>query len=351
MTQTKSVTNSTIGSTIRNSWSDNNLKVDIVVCHHKGNFIQTFCDSLQKSVGINWNCIIVTSDKNLSISDCTTIHSEVMPAQKRNIGVSKCKSDYVAFFDDDVELDPYCLYELYKTCSDKGGMVYGKLYKADERTRLDEAGGFLTWNGFIWSRAEQNIIDRGQYAYTETIFSGKSASCIIRRDTFKRVGGFDESFGILGEESDLAWRVWLYGEEVHFEPKAIAYHYFNTKFKPPSKYYTSDRVHFNGCRNYITMLLKNLGKEHLWIAYLNALTWSFVGFVMLITGRRKQGWNILRGIRYIMTNWQSIMKKRRIVQTERTVSDGILFNDIMRQPKLSYYLQRFYRYIVGGLHG
>jgi len=174
----------------------------------------------------------------------------------------------------------------------------------------ENVSGFLTWNGFIWSRAEQNIPDTGQYDLEEPIFSGKSASCMIRKYVFNKVRGFDKDFEILGEESDLAWRVWLSGYYVIYCPKSLAYHKFNTPLKPFKKFYNSKRVNYNGSRNYQTMLIKNLGKQHIWIVPIHMSIWFFVGIIMVLTGKIEIGTNILKGIGYIFKNWSKIMPTR-----------------------------------------
>lgn len=331
-------------------------EVSIIVCHHKGEFIHKFVESVKRGVGVNYEIIVVTSDKALAhfgIPDCQVIEGPAMPAAKRNLGTRIAKGKYFAFFDDDVEINPDCLLQLKNSLGPSIGMVYGKLWNMDRRNRFDEAGGFLTSTGFIWSRAGQNDVDMGQYDTEEYIFSGKSASCMIKRDTFNRAGGFDEDFGILGEESDLAWRVWLIGKCVMWVPSATGLHAFNTSMKPANDYYTSDRVQFNGCRNYITMLIKNLEAKNLWkILPIHITIWIFAGLALVITGKVRQGWNILRGVAYIVSHRKQILKKRKEVQDRRVKSDDELWPILFRSPGRAYYTQRFTRYFRNpALHG
>ena len=328
-------------------------EISVIVCHHKGDFIYKFVESVKKSVDVSYEIIVMSSDENVygnGIPGCIVFNGPPMPAEKRNMGARIARGNYLAFFDDDVEISPTCLLELYTNCG--FSMVYGKLHKADERNRFDEAGGYLTSTGFLWSRAGQNDLDEGQFDTQETILAGKSASCMIHRTLFKKVGGFDEDFEILGEETDLSWRVWLNGGKVYFVPSATGIHYFNTKFKPVSKYYTNERVYFNGCRNYITMLIKNLEWRNLsWILPQHILIWVIAGFLMLLRGRLKSGLNIFRGLWYIVRNLGMILEKRRKVQSSRAKSDGECWTHIYRRPPKGYYIQRFTKYITGSLHG
>ena len=327
--------------------------ISCILCHHKGDFIYKAVESIKQSINVTFEIIVVTSDDDLAlkgIPGCYVINCYGGPAEKRNLGARGAKGEYLAFFDDDVEINKDCLENFLKSGID--GMVFGKLYNMEHRNRFDEAGGFLTSTGFIWSRAGQNDIDSGQYDYTCMILAGKSASCIIEANVFHKVGGFDEDFWILGEETDLAWRVWLYGHDVRFKPNAVGYHAFNTKFKPVNEFYTSKRVHYNGCRNYITMLIKNLEAHNLWkILPIHILIWFTAGCIMCLTGKLKQGLNILRGLAYVLVNLEYLLKKRKDVQEARVKLDSEIWPYIFRKAPKGYYKQRFLRYLGTGLHG
>lgn len=332
------------------------VDVSVVICHHVGTLVYDAVKSVQTSTDIqSYEIIVMTSDDELAakgIPGCLTFNHDGLPAAKRNAGVRIAKGKYIAFFDDDVTVDPLCLYHLKNGIKDDVAMTYGRLWNMEHRNRFDEAGGYLTSTGFIWSRAGQNDIDDGQYSKDELIFSGKSASCMIRADVYKKLGGMDEDFGILGEESDLSWRVWLSGQTVMYTPQATGFHAFNTKFKPKEKHYTNERVFFNGCHNYITMLIKNLEAKNLWrILPIHLTIWFSAGVVMIITGKVKQGVSVLKGLVFVIRNLKSILEKRRRVQSDRQVSDDDIWPYIFRRTNMLYYVNRFYRYIVGGLHG
>lgn len=328
--------------------------ISAIVCHHTGSLLFGFLESLFKSTDASFEVIVMTSNRQLAIDGirgCIVIHHEGMPAAKRNAGARIARGKYLAFFDDDVTIDPLCLHHLQSVVNESVAMAFGKLWNMEHRTRFDEAGGYLTWTGFIWSRAEQNAVDTGQYNTEDLIFAGKSASCMIKKFHFDAVGGFDEDFGILGEESDLAWRIWLTGQSVVFCPQATGYHAFNTKFKPVEKYYTNTRIYFNGSRNYITMLLKNLEWPNLWIVPIHVSIWFGASCALMATGRLKAGGNILRGLWYVLRNFIHIWSKRRKVQRGRKLTDRALFAYIYRSPHAGYYAQRFWRYCTSGLHG
>jgi len=347
--------------------TDSTCEVSVIVCHHKGDFINGFLDSIHASVtNFPFEIIVVSSDEKFDISkilpiegnliSVSSIYSEELPATKRNLGALHAQGKYLAFFDDDVEVDYSCLawfHDSMENSRDKGvRMGYGKLHNAEFTTRFDEAGSFLTWTGFLWSRAEQNIEDKGQFDTEEYILAGKSASCIVDKNVFYQVGGFDKDFGILGEETDLSWRIWLRGYSVIFVPQARGVHYFNTKFKPSTTFYTAKRVFYNGCRNYITMLMKNLGTvRFLTILPVHVTIWFLAGVAKLLTGKVEDGRNIFLGLWYVLSHFSYVMRKRNIVQSTRVQKEKDLIPIIMKSPKPSYYFYRFCRYIKGSVHG
>lgn len=325
--------------------------ISVVICHHQGDLIYKAIESVKKSVYPKFEIIVVTSKPGMEFEGCRTVLMPGEPAKKRNIGVRYAQYDYIAFFDDDVEIDKYCLGELFLICSINGvGMVFGKCYNFEKRGVLDEAGSFLSWNGFLYSRGDRQI-DFGQYNKVDYILAGKSANCMIRRQTFGRVGMFDEWMGILGEESDLSWRVWLYGYKVFFVPKAIAYHKFNTSLKPAS-FYNFKRVYYNGCRNYISMLFINLeAKNALKILPIHISCWCIAGLGMLISGRFSEGLHIFKGIRDFVRSLPRLIRRRRRVQNDRVFSDADLSKSITLNPSVSYYIQRILRYWRSSVHG
>lgn len=302
--------------------------------------------------------IVITSDAGmidslrLEFPNVKFVDVQGGVARKRNIGTRFAHGEFIAFFDDDVEVTPYSIFYLFEALFRPNvGMVYGKLLNMEFRDRLDEAGSFLTSSGFLYARCQSGIKDTGQFEKSVPVLAGKSASCIVCRKIFWKVGGFDESYEILGEETDLSWRIWLFGKKVMYAPKSVTYHAFNTRFKPRD-FYTPSRVYFNGCRNYIAMLVTNLGVSNLIIPIIcQTCVWISAAVMFIVTGKTEAGRNIFKAFKYLIINSRSIIQKRKIVQRSRVVPDSVLLPKITHNPPLSYYIHRFIHYIRTGRHG
>lgn len=331
--------------------------VSAVLCHHRGTLCYKAIDSLLASKGVEIEVLIMTSDESMftRYADEPRFRAVFVPggpANKRNVGVRFAQYSLIAFFDDDIEAKPWACYEMAQSLDKANvGMVFGKLLNMEHTNRFDEAGSYLTWSGFLWARAESGVEDTGQFDEECPVLAGKSAACMIRRNVFAEAGRFDASYEILGEETDLAWRVWLAGYRVHYVPSSITLHAFNTKFKPADMY-TPKRVYLNGCRNYISMCMTNLGDVEVVIPVIvQFIVWTMAMFGFFVTGKREAAVNVFLGLRWVICHWRYILSKRKLVQGSRKVSDKELMPIIRHSPPLRYYINRFFHYIKTGRHG
>lgn len=322
-----------------------NNKVSIIICHWKNDLIYRCLKSLEN---INAQKIVLSSDMNFHYYPNVDIYHLGLnePAYKRNWGATViAKGEYLAFLDDDIEVGIHCISRMVNILDQNSdiGMVYATLHKMDKNNPyiIDTSGSFLSWNGFLY----ETYINRPQELITP-ILSAKSACCMIRKKLFMQVGRFDQDYVIYGEETDLSWRIWQASYKVVIRNDAIAYHAFETSLKPKS-YYNPYYIHYHGCKNYITTLLKNLPPNRLYIALLNALVWFTMGLLMLFKNKKAGKW-ILQGIWYNVRNFKYIWKKRQ--ETQKT-SDHSYWKLIYKNPSLFYYFKRCKDYLTHQLHG
>lgn len=302
--------------------------------------------------------VVVVTSTDRVFENVITLRDQGGPAHKRNLAVQYFgkESKYLIFLDDDVELASSTLWTLVEEMENKPqcGMGFCKILNMERRDVFDDCGSWITSTGFLWARAQNNQTDTGQFDQSCKVLASKSATCIVRRDVFVQVGGFDVSYYILGEETDVGWRCWLAGYECWYFSSAVSWHAFGTSLKPKSKYYTLDRIHFHGAKNYLNLLLTNLGVSRLCrILPIHLSAWCAAAVGFAVRGQWKRSLLILKGIgwNFMPSNWKRTMEKRRKVQRTRTVTDRELWPLIGYSPPPSYYLSRLARYIMQGLHG
>ena len=85
------------------------------------------------------------------------------------------------------------------------------------------------------------------------IFGGRGAGLAIRREVFVAIGAMDEVMEMYFEETDLCWRINLFGGKVAFAPAAVVYHLVGGSSHPTFFRWSQYRF----IRNRIWSLLKN----------------------------------------------------------------------------------------------
>ena len=276
--------------------------------------------------------------------------ASVGPAVGRNNGIGLSKGDYVAFLDNDTEVDRNWLIELVGLFeSDLSiGAAQSKLMRMEPRDTYDCAGDYLTPFGFLSERARA-AKDTGQFDYIADILSAKSAASIIRKDILNKIGGFDEDFYMYLEETDLSWRVWLAGYRVVFAPKSVVYHAYGTKKKSFQKHYSQYVVKYYGCRNYISTLIKNLEfKNSIRIVPIHIAAWLGLAVMFIAKNKINDAFLIIKGVWWNVLNIGILLRKHWFLQKNiRKSADKEILGKIMTSNTLSYYVGKGLSYIHG----
>ena len=144
-----------------------------------------------------------------------------------NAGARVGDSRYVFLLNPDAELDPDCLRELVEVAETypAAGQVEARQFPYEHPKLYNPVTLETRW------------------------CSG--AACLVRRDAFAAVGGFDEALFLYCEDVDLSWRLRAKGYRCYYAPRAVAYHYSYediTTEKPLQARYTTLHNLFLRCR-------------------------------------------------------------------------------------------------------
>ena len=264
-----------------------------------------------------------------------------------NIALNMAKGKYLFYINNDTKLKPGWSKEIHKTFAThkKAAVIQGKIYRMGT-TNYDYAGDFIGPLGFLIERA-QGAKDIGQFDRIDKIFSIKGTCMIVKKEALRKIEGFDEDYKFGLDETDMTWRCWLLGYETLFNPNITIWHYFGTK-KKSKKYYYDAKIHYEGCKNTIATLFKNLGTRKLFTMLpLNVLCWSALALVFLIKLDFYHGFSLLKGIGWNILHVKKQIAKRRHVQKTRKLSDVKLFALVGAKRDTSYYLNKGLSYIMG----
>lgn len=190
--------------------------------------------------------------------------------------------------------------------------MFGSLQMdALEPRLLDGCGDYYSPVGLAWRSchgmpATQPLPER-------EVFGPCAAAALYHAETFRRSGGFDESFFCYFEDVDLAFRMRLTGERCIQVTKAVVRHVGGA-----SSGKASDFAHFHGLRNAIWCFVKNMPAPLFWLllpAHGALLTAALLRG--LVSGRFPSSFAaITAALRGIVPVW----RQRRVIQSGRNAS-------------------------------
>jgi GT2 family glycosyltransferase len=256
-----------------------------------------------------------------------------------NIGARHAKGKYLVFLNIDTTVDPNWLTELVQVMDTNAtiGAAQCKLLLMDNPKLIDSSGHDIDWFGIAFVRGH-NEEDRGQYDKIEEVFGATGAAFIVRRNIFKRTGGFDEDFFMLFEEDDLCWRLWLLGYKVLYLPKAIVFHKSGGIRSKEGGF----KNLFYSRRNRIASLLKNYSTKNL-IRFLPINICLLFAIAFFTEDRLEYLKAFNKSLLSLSRNFRKIMQKRQVAQAMRQVSDEQLMHlGILRKPSIKEMLRKGY---------
>ena len=178
-----------------------------------------------------------------------------------NKALKKIKTKYVLLLNNDVIVSKNWINPLLKFLEKNTdfAVVQPKILDLNKKTHFEysgAAGGFIDYFGIPFCRGRiGNIIekDNGQYNSSSAIFWASGACFLINRQTFLKIGGFDQQFYMHHEEIDLCWRIQGIGKKIGYCPDSKVFHHGGgTLFK------TSYKKTYYNHRNNLIMLFKSL---------------------------------------------------------------------------------------------
>jgi len=270
-------------------------------------------DYVEEVFGKELRLKIIRSNRNLGY------------AGGNNLGVQQAKGEYIVFLNNDTIVDPYWLDEIVAVLTRESsiGACQSKLLLADDRQTIDTAGSLLSQYGFLVHRGI-NERDRGQFDKVESIFVAKGAALTLTRHAIERAGLFDPAFFVYLEEADLCWRVWLTGLRVVYVPKSVVFHSWGQTLIKVGSSARRQILRFHGTKNYIRMLIKNLGFRNMCrIIPIHVTCWLAMAVYYALKGYKDESRLLLKGIWWNLTHLQDTCSARAKVQRLiRKVSDG-----------------------------
>jgi GT2 family glycosyltransferase len=233
-------------------------------------------------------------------------------AAGNNAGARQARGRYLAFLNNDTVPHPGWLRALRAGVDDDSGFVLitSRIVYMHDPTVLDSAGdGFLRWGG-AFKRHHGAPIELAMEP--AEVFGVCGAACLVRRDVFEELGGFDEDFFASHEDVDLSYRARLLGYRCRYVADAIVKHHGSATLGR-----VSALAVFFGQRNLEWVYLKNTPGTLLLRTLPGHLAYNVAAAAYFARQRRLGAF--LRAKGAALAGLPGAIRKRRIVQRSRRV--------------------------------
>ncbi len=151
----------------------------------------------------------------------------------RNTGIRRTTGEIIAFTDDDVVVHPDWTRRLLRGFDAPGvwavtGLVLPAELKTRAQLRFEQSHAGFGW-GFRRLLFDDHFFEQMKSRGVPVWQIGAGANMAFRRETFERVGLFDERLGAgasgCSEDSELWYRVLAEGGQCRYEPTAVVHHH------------------------------------------------------------------------------------------------------------------------------
>ena len=161
-------------------------------------------------------------------------------ARANNLGASKAKGEYVAFINNDLEVEKRWLPELVKVMEKEKhvGVAGGKILLKDGKIH---SAGHEEYPNFYWGDRGYRQDDKGQYNKIEEVVSLCGAAVLYRKSCLDQIGPIDEDFVMYLEDVDMCFRASKNKWKILYVPKSTAMHHFRGTGNSESIRYLSER--------------------------------------------------------------------------------------------------------------
>ena len=312
-------------------------KVSIIIVNYNGRIFLDRCLSSMKELKYPPNLFEILLIDNSSNDGSTEFVKTNFPRVKivsldknygfgggSNRGVKYSNGEYIAFLNNDTEVTDDWLMQLVKASVNHSvPLCASKTLFMDKPYVVEYGGAKFTVNGRGYSIA----LGKKDWEENRCFYTGYpcAASMLIKRDTFLKLGGFDEDYFACLDDTDLGWRAWLYGYSVLYCSASIVYHVAGGT---AGRGRISPLKAFHGTKDSFLNILKNLELKNLVQGLVLAIIYDFVEFLLLIKRRDTEcARNKVKAYFWVIKNVSSTIRKRRVIQRKRRVSDKWLFDN------------------------
>ena len=300
-----------------------NELVSVIVLNYNGAHLLPECiESLQSQDYENVEIIMADNasiDNSIEVAESYDIKILRMNENKgfgftNNEAAKIATGDLIFFVNNDMRFEKNCISELVKEITeDKDIFAVDPLQYNWEGTEIIHGAvklkksGLKNWFPFV----DFDVVDEK----TEIPW-GCAGSLMVRSAMFNKIGGFDRTFFLDCEDTDLCVRAWMRGWKTVHVPSAKLYHKVSGGCTT-----TPDWRMLSGEKNFLRFVLKVMSKEMIVKMYFAKLIQA-IGLMLM---GKKRGMLILKAMKITLSNLSEILEERKkIFRASKRSGDEVL---------------------------
>ena len=242
-------------------------------------------------------------------------------AKGYNDALQHIDADIFCLLNNDVEVTANWLTPIFETFQDEPNtaIIQPKILDHKRKDYFEyagAAGGFIDKYGYPYCRGRIfNAVEKDESQYNDTteIFWASGACLFIRKNSFKELNGFDESFFAHMEEIDLCWRAKNLNYNIKYVGTSTVFHVGGATLSN-----TNPKKTYLNFRNSLFMLTKNLPKNKLFIIiFTRLLLDGIAGIQFLFTGKINHILAIIKAHFSYYKHFPKLLKQRKALQQQK----------------------------------
>ena len=245
--------------------------------------------------------------KNYTVDKLIALDKNYGFAEANNVGLKNVEGEYIALVNNDTVLENDWL-EKAVAVFRKGefgnlGSVATKIINYHNKNLIDSAGVEFYGLGACWDY--KNLLrDSPEVNQRKEVFGACASAALYRKTIIDEVGLFDSKYFIYFEDTDLSFRLRLFGYTCVYEPEAVCYHYGSRRRDKKNKFF----IEF-GRRNIEFLYIKNMQGRLFWRYFLSHYTYELVlFFFFLFIGK---GISFIKAKIGVLNNLGYLLKERK----------------------------------------
>ena len=307
--------------------SDSPTVTVIIVTHNGRHYLEPCLTSVESQLEAGDELIVVDNASNDGGPDLLRVRFAWVIlienaenfgfAAACNQGATQARGDVLIFLNQDTRVKPAWRRALVRGLHEGNatGLATSKILLMSRPDRIQLCGQDVHFTGLVFSRGFGSLA--GSMEVPGEVSAVAGASFAIRRDLWQALDGFDETFFMYYEETDLSWRARLRGYGSRHIPGSVVHHdYIPSQPNLSRFHYTARNRHLMIIKNWrvgtLILLLPSLALAEA-IDWLQALAMGGEG---LWAKARANGW--------LLSHPGAIREQRAAVQAGRMVSDATI---------------------------